>query len=731
MQLRKPFFYASLVWVTLGVACAAQFTGVVLDPTSKPIPGAQIAAVNAVGIITQQITDDQGKFDIYISPLYENVQFRVTAEGFRTMVVGAGASRIQMQLAPVSDSVHVIGSTMDVPASEQGSSVTVITSREIRGRNEALASDLLRQVPGVVMSQSGPRGSVASLFVRGSDSKYNLVLLDGMPINSFYYGGLFDFAHIPADFIEEVDVARGPQSAIYGSYALGSVVNFQTRAPENGTALDFVAEGGSHAENRFALSGSGIVRKNWGLAGSLSSLLANGPVKNSDYRNDNVFLALSHRWLTQNFFVFGDFDSNDTGEAGPFGSNPHGYYSGIDLISRSRNNTSTYGAHYQNDLLDNVRLDVFGGFFLNNNGYRSPYGYSYNKDLRGNAEARGTWVVMKNWTMAGGYAFDREEMRNTYVTTSNSLPFLLRRDNGGIYWENHITWNGFFINAGVREEIYQTPLVPGNVYGYPPRPNFAQRTDTRLNPKVSGAYALQSGQHLHASYGTGIRPPGGSDLAFTNNPALKPEKTESYDVGVSQRFLNDRLSLDATWFNNRYKDLIVSLGGSLATLSQFSTDNVANARSRGAEVSGQFRPNSWLNLTGSYTWLDTEVLSLNGGNGLVQKYYYLGQPLLRRPKQSGSMLATFHRGKLDANVAGYFRGQTLDVEPLYGAGGGLFKNPGYRNFSINLNYLVRHNITIYVNVRNVLDQRYEEIYGFPAPLLNVVAGLKWSLSRAR
>ncbi len=731
MHTHKLFFHAFAACASVCLATAAQFSGVVSDPTGRPIPGAQIAAINAVGIITQQITDDEGKFSIYLSPLYENAQFRVAAAGFQTTVVGLGAASIQLALAPVSGSVRVIGSALDVPANEQGSSVTVITSREIRERNEPLASDLLRQVPGVVMAQSGSRGTVSSLFIRGGDSKYNLVLLDGIPINIFYYGGLFDFAHVPADFVEQIDVARGPQSAIYGSYALGGVVNFQTRSPESGTALDLLAEGGTHAERRFSISGSSLLWKNWGVAGSLSSLNDNGPVVNSDYRNDNVFLALSRRWQTQHFFSFGNVDSNEVGVPGAYGSNPKGYYSGLDKISRSRNNTSTYGLHYQNDLRDNLRLDVFGGFFLSNNGYKSPYGFSFNKDIRGYAEARGTWRVMSHWTMAGGYAYTREEMRNTYVTTTSSRPFLLRRDNGGVYWENHIAWNGLFINAGVREEIYQTPLVPANAFGFPPRPTFVERTDTKLNPKVSAAYSVRTGQRVHASFGTGIRPPGGSDLAFTNNPALKPERTVSYDIGVEQRFLNDRVSVDATWFRNRYRDLIVGLGGSLAKLSSYSTDNVANAKSQGTEVTAQFRPSHWLNLTGSYTWLDTEILSLDGGSGLVQKYFYLGQPLIRRPKHSGSMLATFHRGRFDGNIAGYFRGQTLDVEANYGASGGLYHNPGYKNIGLNLNYRVQKNITVYANLRNAFNQRYEEIYGYPSPLLNVVAGIKWSLARAR
>jgi outer membrane receptor protein involved in Fe transport len=335
--------------------------------------------------------------------------------------------------------------------------------------------------------------------------------------------------------------------------------------------------------------------------------------------------------------------------------------------------------------------------------------------------------------MAGGYSFAREELKNTYVTDSSFREFPLRRDNGGVYWENRIMFRTLYINAGLREEIYQSPFIPGNTSGFPPRPSFAAHTDTRLNPKVSAAYSLPGHARLHGSYGTGIRPPGGSDLAFTTNPALKPERTESYDIGIEQRLMSDRISLDATWFHNSYKNLIVGLGGSLSALSHYSSDNLANSRAEGAEVSAQFRPIrlNWLSFRGSYTWLESQVLSLNGGSGLVQQYFYLGQPLLRRPRQSASAVATLHYGRVDANLIGYLRGPDLDVEPNFGASAGLFRSPGYTNFGVNVNYRVRGNMSIYANLHNALDRRYEEIYGFPAPLLNVVAGVKWSLARAR
>ncbi len=712
-------------------AKAAALKGVVVDPSGHGIPGAQIAAVNALGVITQQVTDDRGAFNLYISPLYESVQVRAAAQGFQTTTVPAGITMIRLQLAPQAESIRVTASAIDAIPSQQGTQVSVITSADLRERNEGLAVDVLRTLPGMVFAQDGARGAVADLFVRGGNSNANLVLFNGVPINSFYYGGLFDFAHLPSDAIEEVQVARGPQSAIYGSYAQGGVVSFETRSPANGPAFDFIAEGGTHRENRFALSGESMLSRGWGLAGSLSSLIANGPVPNSDYRDDGILLALDHRWRTQSLSVFGNFNSNDVGEPGPDGSNPVGLYSGIDRISRSKNNTSTYGAHYSDQMSDNFRLDLMAGMFWNNNLYISPYGPSFNKDLSGNGEARGTYAISKNMTVAAGYVFHREEMRNTYVNTTDGSSFLLRRDDISEYLEYRLSVGKLFVNMGVRNERYKMPVVPGNAFGFPPRPDFPARTDTEVSPKFAAAYALMPATRLHASYGTGIRPPGGADLAFTNNPALLPERTQSYDAGVEQHLFGNKLSIDATWFHNRYKDLIVSLGGTLSKLSLYSTGNLANSRAEGIETSAQLRPARWLSLNASYTWLQSEVLSLNGSTGLVQSYYYLGQPLLRRPKQSGTLVATFRRGRADLNFVGYWRGHTLDVEPNYGAFAGLYKNAGYQSAAINLNLRLRGNLTVYANLRNAFNQRYEEIYGYPAPLLNVVAGLKWSLARAR
>ena len=117
---------------------------------------------------------------------------------------------------------------------------------------------------------------------------------------------------------------------------------------------------------------------------------------------------------------------------------------------------------------------------------------------------------------------------------------------------------------------------------------------------------------IHSSFGTGIRPPDGFELGFTDNPNLKPEQSISVDAGVEQRFANDKAVFDVTYFYNRYKDQIVSLGGSFEDLSTFSSANLAKSRAYGLENSLRLRPLRSLEVTAAYTWLNTAILALDG-----------------------------------------------------------------------------------------------------------------------
>ena len=704
---------------------AAQVKGRVTDPSGAPIAGAQVSLVSRVGVEAQTMAAANGTFALQ-APSGSDVQVVVTAPGFSTQSLPVDrAENVQLAIAPQVDSVKVVGSTMDVAASRQASSVSVIPREEVRERNEPFAMDLLRYTPGVAFNQTGAAGGVTSLFLRGGNSNFSLVQIDGVPVNSF--GGAFDFAHIPSEAVDSVEIIRGPQSAIYGSYANSGVVDFVTRQPGSAPQLDLLAEGGSYYERRFGVTASGTFA-GWGLLASASRTDEDGMVPNNDYRNEDVMLEVSRRFGRQSLALHGYFDSNDVGEPGPWGSNPKGIFTGIDLVSRSKNNFGEYGGHYAVDLSPRVREEIFGSFFQDNSGFRSQYGFSYDRDRRAQGEARTIVSVTRHYTLSAGVVGGREEVKNTYITDASFSAFPLDRSDYAVYLENRYEVAGrLFLSAGVRGEFFRTPAIPGDGFSRPP---FPASHISRANPKLSAAY-VAGDTRLHSSFGMGIRPPSGFELAFTNNPALKPERTRSVDAGIEQKFFNGKLVLDGTYFYNRYYDLIVTLGGSLTTLSHFTSDNLANSRAQGAEFSASVRPARWIFVTGSYTLLGTRILSLDGSNQQAPSPFQVGQELTRRPENSGNVVAAFTRGRVAANVTGYFRGKTLYEEPSYGASAGLFENPGFANLGINLNYALGYGVTAYGNLRNALNWHYEEVYGFPSPRLNFVAGLKWSIAKAK
>src|ERR1017187_4193615 len=210
---------------------ASEIKGKIVDPSGAPVSGAQVAAVNRVGVVAQTTAGPNGNFQLDV-PETPDTRLVVAAPGFstRTLPLDQAAS-VQLEIAPRTDSVQVVGSTIEIPATLQASSVDVIPASRVRSSNEPFAMDLLRYLPGVAFNQSGAPGGVTSLFLRGGNATLNLVEIDGVPVIGFGGGLGFDFAHIPSEAVDHIDVVRGAQSAVYGSYANSGVVDFVTRRP--------------------------------------------------------------------------------------------------------------------------------------------------------------------------------------------------------------------------------------------------------------------------------------------------------------------------------------------------------------------------------------------------------------------------------------------------------------------------------------------------------------------
>jgi outer membrane cobalamin receptor len=716
-------FIALLLCAAAGCA-AAEFAAKVVDPSDAPVPFARVVFMTRLGIAGETATSPDGAFRLRV-PDAPGGRIVITAPGFATASFSHPPALIRLALAPQTDAITVTGSAVQAPLSEQGSSISVIPRAEIERRNEASALDLLRAIPGLAVTQNGERGGVGSVFIRGGNSNFNLVMIDGVPVNRF--GGEFDFSTLTSDQFERIEVLRGAQSASHGPYANSGAIHFITRADASQPRLDVLAEGGSHRLRRFGAGAAGTAR-GFELSANASKLEFDGEVDNQDFRSDVISLGAGRRFGKHMLTARGLFNSAENGVPGPYGSNPAGIFSGLDRISRNWFNWSSYTLQSASDFSPRFRQEFSAALFLNNARYRSPFDESFNRDLRGGGEARSLISVTPRYTLAAGIAYSREQVENTYITDASFRSFPVRRDLTGIYAENRFdVAPRWFLNAGIRAEIIRTARIPANDLSG--RPEFAANTTAKANPRISLAYAPRQGTRLRTSLATGIRPPGGFDLAFTDNPALKPERTFSFDAGVEQRLAGNRLGIEATYFYNRYYDLIVSLGGALTRLSNYQSDNLSNARAQGVEFAVRARPLAAVSINAAYTFLDSELLSLDGSSGVAPRYFEVGQWLIRRPRHAASLDAAFSWKRVSANAIAYARGRAFDVEPNFGPSAGLFYNPGYAWLGVNLNVRLARGFTVYGNLRNALNRRYEEIFGYPSPRLNFVSGVKWKLFR--
>ena len=241
-------------------ATAATIRGSVTDPDGRVVPQARVLVLAGATIVATADTDAHGSFVVSDLPAgaytiaidrdgfrAEPAAVRVAADDDRTVAVA-------LRLSAVTESVVVSAAQADLPRSRVPASLTIVTSDDLRARQSETVAGALASVPGLSVQRSGGRGAITSIFPRGGESNYTLVLVDGVPVNAF--GGDIDLAHLGTAGVERLEVVRGPQSAVYGSGAIGAVVQIVT-ANGGSPALEGSVEGGSLDTARLTVSTRG------------------------------------------------------------------------------------------------------------------------------------------------------------------------------------------------------------------------------------------------------------------------------------------------------------------------------------------------------------------------------------------------------------------------------------------------------------------------------------------
>ncbi len=597
-------------------------------------------------------------------------------------LAAAPALRAQPVPRPIAADVVVAAEAVPEPAATLGAAATVIDAAEIDRSKTTTLLDLLRTVPGLDVVQSGAPGAVTSLFLRGTSSTQTLVLVDGVPLNSPYFGGT-DLSSLSTANVERVEVVRGPFSALYGSEAIGGVVQIFTRRS---------SEEGVHGHGSFAL-GNSDGREGLGeirfLEGVLSGTfgfrrtLFTGNQVNEFFSGTTLSGALAAQLgegATAGLVV-----RRETGRTGipSDGANP--------TPERSTSGeTTTLEIPLSLSLSKNLSLSASVRYARDRPEYADPadpfFTWSSTDARRAGARvaASGTLGVHR---LSAGVDWERTEVSN--------------ESNLGVALDG-ATSRTFALFAEDRVALAGEKLVATAGLRWDDHSAFG----SAVSPRASVAWHVLPTLKLRAAGGAAFRAPSLGELyyPFTGNPGLEPERSTGWEIGAEQAVAAG-VVLEVTGFWNDVRDLIEY------DAQTFRNENVGRARTRGAEVAVRTAVGERAFLRASYTYLDAKDLDADA-------------PLIRRPRHRASLTggSGFGRGG-SWSVTAAWVGSRPDRDAADFTA--LVESPSYLRVdaAVTLPPLVL-TLAPWVRVTNLLDRSYAEVNGFPAPGRRFLAGLE-------
>lgn len=612
-------------------------------------------------------------------------------------LAGAGLScpaLAQSEGAPIRLETIVVSPT-GVPTRTEAvaSSVTVITAEEIQRDQRRTLADILQSVPGLNVVQAGGVGGQTSVFMRGTNSNHVKVLIDGMDVSDpSTPSGAFDFGHLLASGIEQIEVLRGPQSGLYGSDAIGGVIAITTKRGEGPVQVAGTVEGGSFKTfNQHAAASGGNERFDFAfnlahvrsdeIEATPPGLVPPGrPVLPNAYDNwtlsgkvgvqvaDDLSARLIGRYTGASLRVIGD-------DFSVFPPVP----AAIPTIQLD--NQLFMRAEVDWTALDGRLQNTFGGSYsrlwksVDEPDYFGPSPPSVTQGDRIRGDWRGIYALGDGQSLTGGVEYQNERLRTEATAAENA------NGAGFVQYQADLA-GGLFVAANLRHDINQ---------------RFGGHTTWRIAP----GYTLPAlGTILRASYGTGVKAPTLSQLfvdfpafGFFANPNLQPETSRGYDIGFEQPFADGRVRLGATWFHNDITNLI---NGTPTTYV-----NVGRATTQGVEAFAALQLGHGWSVRGDYTY----TWAIDAVSGLE---------LLRRPRHKGSLTvawAPVDGLTLSASVLGV--GSWIDGNRDFSIP--RLTAPGYAVVNIAARHDIGEHATVFGRVDNLFDATYQDPVGFLRP----------------
>jgi vitamin B12 transporter len=658
----------------------------------------------------------------------------------------------ERQEAVVLEDVVITGTKTPVPVKESSLSATVITEKEIQERQAFRAEEMVRSVPGVIISQSGSAGGTTSLFLRGGNNNYTQVLYNGMRLNDT--GGSFDWNILTVDNVERIEVIRGPMSALYGADAMTGVVQLQTRKGVGPPTLSFNGAWGAHSENghfigenRLSLTGSqgkfayslaysrmddlGILRTNNRFANNV----VNGRF---DYDPLENLSFTAYTWLVDSRFgvpTENGGDRFDTKAAGGPGLDPDQKNAKKDLLLGLKGNYWPY-SWWENELTlafsqwdrhfddpynpaESAFDALFGSFFSRE--LERRYSLDYHANLRFGDRKQVDGVATLG--VAARSERFKQRLNGAFPFFGLLFPFesalKTNRSSTAFYCQQQLSfWERLFLTAGFRVEDNST----FDQVEFIPRASAAFRiTETDTTLRAAGGRAIKEPTFLESF--------SRSQLSAAN-PNLKPEVNVAWEVGVDQYLWQDRLKLSLTYFENHFSNLITFVPRTFPLLSSF--ENIGEVRTTGLEVGIMAKAPLGLTLGASYTHLFQFTVLDDGGTGGL--FFANGRHLLRRPRHAFSFDLDYSTPRYGIHLNSLLVGSRDDsrftfAEPFnfasarVGNGGFFVVNvAGYYTLRENWGYLKK--VQLQARINNLFDRDYQEVYGFSSPGFSLLGGVR-------
>ncbi len=624
---------------------------------------------------------------------------------------------------PSDDSLNevvVVANRAPEALSKVGNSVTVLTEADIKASQLPVLSDVLAQTPGLSVARSGGVGQPTSVFIRGAESDQTVVLIDGVQIyDPSTTSGYFDFENLLSNDIARVEILRGAQSTLYGSQALGGVIDITTGEATAPLSAGFNAEGGSHNTGDAAASfGGKSDQLMWHISGTW---LGTSAIPAFDEKLGGTRLCASQIGGGTGRLVYTitpdldldlrgyyvqsrtDFDGYDTtppytmfGNDNEYGKNSQLLgYAGLTLRSPDRTLTNRIAYHYI--YTDTRDYDPNGPA---NEGFPSTetfYGVGHIE----REEYQGTWQFSPGYRAVFGAQHERSSIDSDTPAYDFTGPVPIDAaqtiDSGYAQLQGEIV-SGLTLTAGER---------------YDRQNEFGGHTDGAL----AAAWALNEAQTiLRSSFSQGFKAPSLYQLYSSfGTSTLRPEAGETWDAGIEQHLLGSRLDLSATYFQRYSRDLIEffdcpSLTGCLNPSGGYYA-NIARAAAHGAELQAAFNATDRLSFTGNYTLTETEDESPGSST--------YGRELARRPEDMANASAVYRWSapwttSLSLRYAG----------PSYDDPANDIRLGGYVLVDLRASYTLSDRLELYARVENVAGKHYETEYQYGTMGRSAYAGLR-------